>query len=128
MPEFWEYLDRRGQRVFTAWRERLKPAERARVDDKMRAVETFGTTAPCLKPVTGFPHLRKIRIFVPDQNLRPLLCLGPFDLHSEFTLLIGAREQDFDWDPANAREEAMTRREEIRKDRNRRVRYEVPKP
>lgn len=123
----WEYLDRRDRRPFSLWRERLSKLEQARLDDKMRALQVFGTQVAFLKPVSKFPHLKKLRVVVPDQALRPLLCVGPFDMTGEFTMLAGAREQNFEFDPPGVREEAERRRLEIMVDRTRRVIYEVPK-
>jgi hypothetical protein len=48
-------------------------------------------------------------------------------MDAEFTLLTGAREQGFDWDPPAAREEAERRRLEVKTDPSRRIRYMVPK-
>ena len=129
MWKFWEWLDGRNQRPFSAWRLALPTVERARLDDKMRAVQVFGIEAPCLKgPISGYRHLYKIRVQGPTQALRPILCRGPFDMDGEFTMLIGAREIQRNWDPPGALGDAEARRLEVASDPSRRVRYEVPQP
>lgn len=95
----------------------------------MRLIEVFGPDAQCLKgPIRGYNHLYKIHVQGASQALRPLLCRGPFEMDAEFTVLMPAREINWDWDPPGAPEEAEKRRKEIAVDRSLRVVYEVPKP
>ena len=129
MWQFWEYLDGRGNREFSQWRLGLPVSERALLDEKMRAIERMGLNVSCLKgPLRGYRHLYKIRVQGRNVALRPLLCRGPQNKDTEFTLLkpmteVGRRDQ-----PPSAKPEAEARRLEVERNPTRRARYEVPSP
>lgn len=128
MWKFFEWVDRRGQGAFSAWRLSLPRRERATLDEKMRAIQQFGIEVCCLKgPLRGHRHLYKIRVQGP-RALRPLLCRGPLEPDEEFTLLAPMVEVGDVDTPAGAKNEADRRREEIIHDPSRRMRYEVPAP
>src|SRR5205809_5158524 len=111
MWAFWEYVTRRGDREFSAWRLRLPTAERAQLDEKMRAIQSMGLNVSCLKgPLKGYRHLYKIRVQGPTKALRPLLCRGPKDKDGELTMLIPMTEVEGRDDPPNAKQEAERRR------------------
>lgn len=127
--EFWEYLNGRNEREFSRWRLGLPKVERARLDDKMRAIETMGVEVSCLRgPLKGYKHIYKIRVQGPTMALRPLLCKGPLDKDKEFTLLHPMTEVGMKDEPVTAKDEAERRRREIEISPSRRIRYEVPKP
>ena len=129
MLVFWEYLTRRGEREFSIWRAGLPSVERALLDEKMRAIEMLGIGVGCLKgPLRGHRHIYKIRVQGPTIAVRPLLCRGPQNKGSEFTMLRPMVEIGGKDDPPGAKDDAERRRLEILADPSRRVRYEVPRP
>jgi len=42
-------------------------------------------------PINKTGHIYKLKVYA-DVMLRPMLCKGPFDMNSECTFLIGAKE------------------------------------
>ena len=52
-------------------------------------------------PIKGYKHIHKLKIGG-KVRLRPLLCRGPEDAEQELTLLAGATERDFAYDPPGA--------------------------
>ena len=70
-------------------------------------------------PIRGFRHIYKLKIGG-KVRLRPLLCKGPIDNENELTLLMGATERDYRYDPFNAPSTAENRRQEIMVDIRRR--------
>ena len=70
-------------------------------------------------PIKGHPHIYKIKLGG-RLALRPLLCRGPINNNAELTLLIGATEKGFQWEPRNAPETAEVRRQEIMNNSQRR--------
>lgn len=128
MWKLFEPVDGRGNGRFTAWRDRLQKGDQAAVDEKLRSLQIFGAVAPCLKGVTGYGRLRKIHISTPTLALRPLVCRGPDDQDSEFTLLLGAREVNWDWEPDDAPATADRIRAGIEKGTIKRIPYQVPQP
>jgi hypothetical protein len=114
---------------FSTWRVGLTKAERARLDEKMRLIQVVGTNAGCLDgPLRGHRHLYKIHVHGPHSALRPLLCRGPFDMNSEFTVLKPMRERGRKDEPPGARDEAERRRQAIEANKLLRIPYEVPQP
>lgn len=109
----WEYVGPKGQRAFTD--AVLEVRQRSRLDAKLDLMETggFEVANQVLAPVRGFGLLRKLKIEVQKVALRPLFCFGPFAGQSNLTFLLCAREVNWDWEPANSREIANQRREEI---------------
>src|SRR5258706_699374 len=117
MPLFWEYLNRRGDREFSAWRLGLPTRERATLDEKMRAIQAMGAVVQCLKgPLSGYRHLYKIRVQGPNMALRPLLCKGPINKDDEFTMLKPMTEVGGSDQPPGAKNDAESRRLEIVRD------------
>ena len=73
-------------------------------------------------PIKGYPHIYKLKIGG-KVRLRPLLCKGPIDPDTELTLLFGATERDWKFDPEDAPVIAETRRLEILSDGRRRCNH-----
>ena len=125
MPyKLYDYADHRGNRI-AEWGKGQPRIQLAKLNSKL---DTLMTAEPdlvhgLLYGVSGFPQLRKIKI-QGNPKLRPLLCKGPLDNDAEFTLLVGAREIEFGWDPVAARETAKDRRQEIISTGNRRCEHE----
>jgi hypothetical protein len=86
-------------------------------------LDTLQTAEPGLVPgiyhPTKSPHIKKLKIRG-NVQLRPRLCLGPVDVRSEFTLLLGAREIGSKDDPPNADNIAEDLRQQVKADPNKR--------
>ena len=111
----YDYIDERGINQFEQWSRGLESGDRAKLHRKLKALEdTEPGLIPGLLsgPINGYPHIYKLRIGG-KVRLRPLLCKGPIEKDSELTLLMGATERDWKWNPHNAREVAVARRQEI---------------
>jgi len=105
----------------------LQKADLGRLNRNLRMLKDNGTDlGPKLLagPIRGHAHIYKIKING-TVALRPLLCRGPVDNSSEFTLLLGAFERDWKWIPPDAPSVAEARRKEILSDpRGRRCPHE----
>ena len=124
---FWQLPDGRGRGEFAEWRDGLAKADRAILDEKLRALEAFGTAVGFWKGVRGYGRLNKLRIQTPTRALRPIVCSGPFDQDGEITLLLGAFEIEDEWEPRGAPEIADGLRRDVIANRRTRIEYEVPK-
>ena|SRR3989442_15562768 len=108
----YDYVDARGSNDFEAWSKSLQKPELAKLNRRLKALEDNG---PALLPqmlagpLTGYPHIYKLKMNG-RVALRPLLCKGPINNETEFTLLKGAFEVGNQWQPASAPSEAVTRR------------------
>lgn len=126
--KLYDYVDAGGANDFAAWCRELQRPDLARLNRKLKMLADNGPDlGPKLLagPLKGYAHIRKI-IVNGRVALRPLLCKGPIDNDHEFTLLEGAFERDREWIPANAREIAVERRQEVICDSNaRRCPHEV---
>jgi hypothetical protein len=78
---------------------------------------------PQLLAGTGVPHIYKLKV-QGNPKLRPMLCKGTEDNDAEFTLLLGAKEIQWKYDPEDAPRIAALIREEIIRDPKRRCKHE----
>ena len=120
--ELYDYVDHGGVNDFERWSRGLQKPDLARLNRKIRMLEDNGPNlGPKLLagPLGGYPHIYKLRVRGLTE-LRPLLCKGPIDNETEFTLLNGAFEVGGQWVPGNARSEAQTRRQQVINDPNNR--------
>ena len=111
----YDYLDSRGLNDFESWSKSLEKGYLARLNRQLKALEDNGPDlipGMLFGPITGYRHIYKLKIGH-KLALRPLLCRGPLNNDSEFTLLLGAIEKGWKWDPRNAPEIAEARRVEI---------------
>ena len=111
----YDYLDAHGRNDFQLWSSRLQKPDRAKLSQKLRMLETVGPDLPpqlLAGPIKHHAHIYKIKING-SVALRPLLCKGPIHNEEEFTLLMGAVERGWKWEPADAPSTAETRRQEI---------------
>jgi hypothetical protein len=121
--DLFEYMDARGRKVFTEWRQGLQRAQQAQLDNKLNLLKVGGLDlSPKLVAGTRFGHIKKLKV-KSNVQLRPRLCPGPINYAVEFTLLIGAVEKDFKTDPADADQLASDRRDEIISNQDRRSSY-----
>lgn len=97
------------------WARCLSPNDLAKLNLRLGLLEKQGMDLlpkMLAGPIRGHRHLYKL-IINGRMALRPLLTRGPIDNNGEFTLLIGAFEKGFKWDPANAPTTADRYRDEI---------------
>jgi len=111
-----DFLEQRGDclvNIIKEWTEGLQTRDRARLNEKLDKLQQHGMgLPPKLLSNTGVAHIKKLRITgrkIP--TLRPMLCMGPIDNEKEFTLLLGAIEQDGRLVPSNAVAAAKIHRE-----------------
>lgn len=122
--ELYDYVNRQGINEIAEWTLSLQKLQRKKLKAKLNMVMQAGTDLPPqLLAGTGTPHIYKLKV-QGNPKLRPLLCKGPIDNNIEFTLLIGAKEIQFGYEPADALMKAMNNREEIIKEPSRRALHE----
>ena len=120
----YDYFNGR-RNVFAEWACRLGQKERGRLNLKLDMLALHGSNLPTgLLSNTRSRHIKKLRIFGPIA-LRPMLCKGPINNDSEFTLLLGAEERNRALVPRRADHLAEEHRQEVLRDPvNRRRRHE----
>jgi hypothetical protein len=103
MPfKLFDYVNPQGENEFKEWTQSLQKPQRAKLNEKLDKLALYGDALyPELltgSPVAGISKLR-IR---GNVQLRPLLCNGPVDIKTEYTLLKGAKEVGDKWVPTDA--------------------------
>jgi hypothetical protein len=120
----YDYTDKDGQNDIKAWTLELQKPQRAKLNAKLDMLQIMGMDLlPEALTGTNTPGILKIRA-KGNVQLRPMLCKGPIDNESEFTLLIGAIERGSCLMPDKADEKAHERKEIIKNDPNRRCPHE----
>jgi hypothetical protein len=111
--ELYDYVARDGTNAFKAWTKTLQKDELAKLNQKLDMLRREPELPPLLLagPLERKP-IYKLRING-RVALRPMLCKGPIDNDSEFTLLMGATERDRVLDPEDAVDQAADRRAEV---------------
>jgi hypothetical protein len=105
------------------WSTGLQKKERAKLNAKLDALELHGPELiPGLLAPTGTPNILKLKVKGQVQ-LRPMLCEGPGQ-ESSYTLLMGAKEIAFEYEPVNAPERAADIRSDLLAHPERRVKHE----
>jgi hypothetical protein len=123
----YDFTDISGGGVVSAWRDGLTSRSRGALDSKldMLAISGMGLAPRLLAgPIKKTKHIYKLVIHA-DVMLRPMLCKGPFDMNAEFTLLLGAKEVQWELIPDPA--EAVKNRDVLLTDKTRRKLYEPAK-
>jgi hypothetical protein len=124
----YDFTDKSGDGVVTTWRNGLTSRSRGALDSKLNMLAISGTELPprlLAGPIKKTKHIYKLVIHA-DVMLRPMLCKGPFNMDAEFTLLLGAKE--IQWELIPGPEEAVKNREILLADKTRRRLYEPAKP
>jgi hypothetical protein len=104
--DLYDFTNERGESVLQEWieRERLSRRDIGQLRQKLDMLVIAGPALPP-KLLAGpiYKHIYKL-IIHGDRMLRPFLCKGPFNMETEFTLLLGAIEADreLDHDPREA--------------------------
>lgn len=100
------------------WVRGLSTTDRAKFKQKVKALsEMEYELALGTKLLQGpiYQHIYKLKIHG-QIMMRPLLCRGPFDNDSEYTLLVGAKEVNFKLVPLEAPAEAERNRQRVIED------------
>jgi hypothetical protein len=90
----YDFVDEDDRSVISSWRDGLTVRSKAQLDNKLHMLEISGPSlGPKLLvgPIKKTGHIYKLIIHA-DVMLRPMLCKGSFEMDTEFTLLIGAKE------------------------------------
>ena len=124
--KIYDYVDHRTINLIEQWLyQSLQVQERARMIRKLDALRANGPDLSSeLLSDTPSPHIKKLRL---NGRVAPrlLLCRGPVDPATEFTLLFGCTERDRVFVPANAIATALEHRDFVTKDPvKRRTRHE----
>ena len=116
----YDYVNAQGKNEFKEWTEELQKAQRARLNEKLDKLEKHGDELfPNILTGTGTAGILKLRV-KGNVQLRPLLCKGPVDVSSEYTLLMGAKEIGEKWAPKDAPNRANDKKGEVVADPDRR--------
>jgi hypothetical protein len=126
MPfQLYEYLDHRGHGTATEWIASIDSESRGKLRARLKALELHGGALPTtILSDTDDSSVKKIRARG-RKNPRLLLCRGPIQMQSEFTLLFGVFEKD-DKMPAGAVKQASRLRDEVIANPQQRRRPYVP--
>lgn len=120
----YDYVDPEQGNLIRAWSSRLQKKELAKLNQRLDSLALHGPDLiPGILSPTGEPSIFKLKIHGRVQ-LRPMLCEGPGTNETAFTLLLGAFEVAWDYDPKNAPELAAKCRELLIHDGRRRVPHE----
>lgn len=109
----YDYLNKNNDNEFKNWTEQLQKIERAKLNVRLDMLALQGSS---LFPhiLTGTPTAGILKLRVKGKiQLRPMLCKGPVNNKSEFTLLIGATECDSKFVPREADKKANDRKKII---------------
>ena len=90
----YDFVDEGGKSVISSWRDGLTARSKAQLDSKLQMLSISGPNlGPKLLagPIKKTGHIYKLIIHA-DVMLRPMFCKGPFEMETEFTLLVGAKE------------------------------------
>ena len=124
MFKLYDYIDHDGNNDIKTWTLALQKVERAKLNAKLDMLEKLGSDLfPHVLTDTPTLGIHKLRVKGKVQ-LRPMLCKGPINNDSEFTLLIGAAERDSRLVPIKADEKANERKAMIIENPKRRCTHE----
>jgi hypothetical protein len=123
----WDFLSPRGENVMQRWakKEKLSSKDRAVLDQRLdRLVQVKFEDAIDIKLLNGpiRKEIYKLKAYG-QVMMRPLLCRGPFDKLTEYTLLIGAIERDWELDPPTCKTDAQNNRNTLLENKNRRTKH-----
>jgi hypothetical protein len=134
MWKLFDYNDEKGNNLIAEWTRKLQKPQRTKLRAKLDDLASFGPELPPgLLMKTEVEHIYKLKV-QGNPKLRPMLCFGPFfikDLETglekreeAFTILVGAKEISWEFEPKGADVEAAIRRDKVLRDPNRRVKHE----
>lgn len=110
----YDYVDPGGANQIKPWIGNLQVKERAKFDALLDKLHMHGEVLrPEILAGTDVPGISKLRVHGGVQ-LRPLLCTGPIDVKTEFTLLIGAIEVGGKLKPKGVEQTATLRKQMVK--------------
>jgi hypothetical protein len=113
-----------GQNDFSKWWRGLQKKDRTKLRHKIDMLMLYGDSLhPLMLSDTEVPGVQKIRV-QGNPKLRPLLCKGPCSVHTEYTMLLGAKEIGGNWAPLGAPTTADANKKTVLADPKRRVQHE----
>lgn len=107
MPwDLYDFTNESGDSLLQEWivREKLSRRDVGQLNHKLDMLVVAGPSLPP-KLLAGPVHKHIYKLIIHGERmLRPFLCKGPFNMETEFTLLLGAIEADWklDHDPKEA--------------------------
>ena len=135
MWKLYNYVSERGINEIAAWTRELQKPQRAKLRVKLDSLIQFGPDLPpALLMKTEVEHVLKLKV-QGNPKLRPMICRGPRGgltdlstgkekLEQAFTILIGAKEISWGFQPRGADKEAGERRLKVIADSQRRCDHE----
>ncbi len=124
----WDFLSARGENLILRWvrNDRLTVRDRAVLNQKLDRLSQIDFRLAIETRMLAGPihagHIYKLVIHG-DVMLRPMLCRGPINVPSEYTLLLGAVETGGKL-PGGSKEQAAENRLTIMHDHSRRCPHE----
>lgn len=121
----YDYVNQQGQNKFKEWTSAQQKVPLGKLNEKIDLLSLYGETLfPHMLTDTGVAGILKLRV-QGSVKLRPLLCRGPVNNQSEYTLLMGAKEIGSKWEPKGAPSTAaILKAEVIKNPTTRRVTHE----
>jgi len=134
MWKLYDYFSEREINEIAVWTRKLQRPQRIKLRSKLDMLEKFGADLPPgLVIKTEVEYILKLKV-QGNPKLRPMLCRGPLKVEDKstgekkdeeaYTLLIGAKEISWEFDPKDADIEAGIRRSKIIFNKNRRCDHE----
>ncbi len=109
----YDYVHPTHGNLMRAWRSGLQKKERAKLDNRIDALELHGTELiPGIVAPTGEASILKLKV-QGQVKLRPMLCEGPGAGERAFTFLLGAKEIAWEYVPAGAPQTAAEYRKDL---------------
>lgn len=90
----YDFASEDRESIIAMWQRGLSKRSRGAIDSKLNMLAICGMSLPpklLVGPINKTGHIYKLRIHA-DVMLRPMLCRGPINMDTEFTLLAGAVE------------------------------------
>lgn len=118
MWKLYDYVNERGDNEIADWTRTLQKPQRVKLRSKLDMLAKAGPDLPPgLLLRTEVPYIRKVKV-QGNPKLRPMICEGPVIVVDEetgenergFTILIGAKEISWNFEPRGADVEAGVRR------------------
>ena len=130
MWEIYDYVDRRNFNAIATWTRGLQKVQKIKLRSKLDLLAKAGPELPPgLLLKTEVEYIFKLKV-QGNPKLRPMLCRGPLKTKNEergdeedekaFTILVGAKEISWKFEPVYADVDAGGRRVEVINDPKRR--------
>jgi hypothetical protein len=123
MWELFGYVSDKGNEI-KKWMLSLPKPQRIKLNAKLDMLQMHGSAlTPHLLSDTGVIHIYKLKV-QGNPKLRPLLCKGTVDNEKEYTLLVGAMEIQWEYEPKDALVQDSDRRKKLLIDPAKRCKHE----